>query len=89
MRRSVKNRPPYGLLNLNEAHSTLQILELQNARVNPLGGAISLGHALGSSGSRILTTLLHQLKPGEYGVAAICNGGGAATAVVVQRLDMV
>jgi len=66
-----------------------KILGLQNARVNPLGGAISLGHPLGSSGSRILTTLLHQLKPGEYGVAAICNGGGAATAMVVQRLDMV
>jgi acetyl-CoA C-acetyltransferase len=67
----------------------LQILGLENARVNPLGGAISLGHALGSSGSRILTTLLHQLKPGEYGVAAICNGGGAATAMVVQRIEKV
>ncbi|KJZ79871.1 Acetyl-CoA acetyltransferase [Hirsutella minnesotensis 3608] len=64
-----------------------KILGLENARVNLLGGAISLGHALGSSGSRILTTLLHQLKPGEYGVAAICNGGGAATAMVVQRVD--
>ncbi|KAI9847577.1 MAG: hypothetical protein M1837_002151 [Sclerophora amabilis] len=66
-----------------------KILGLDPAKVNPLGGAISLGHALGSSGSRILTTLLHQLKPGEYGVAAICNGGGAATAVVVQRIDAV
>jgi len=63
-----------------------KILGLQNANVNPLGGAISLGHPLGSSGSRILTTLLHQLKIGEYGVAAICNGGGAATAIVVQRI---
>ncbi|KAI0017401.1 thiolase [Xylariomycetidae sp. FL0641] len=69
----------------NEAFAA--ILGLENAKVNPLGGAISLGHALGSSGSRILTTLLHQLKPGEYGVAAICNGGGAASAMVVQRLD--
>ncbi|KAH7375771.1 acetyl-CoA acetyltransferase [Plectosphaerella cucumerina] len=66
-----------------------QILGLEGAKVNPLGGAISLGHALGSSGSRILTTLLHQLKPGEYGVAAICNGGGAATALVVQRVEKV
>ncbi|KAH6673539.1 Thiolase, N-terminal domain-containing protein [Halenospora varia] len=66
-----------------------KILGLQGAKVNPLGGAISLGHALGSSGSRILTTLLHQLKVGEYGVAAICNGGGAATAIVVQRIDSV
>ncbi|KAK7956271.1 Acetyl-CoA acetyltransferase [Apiospora aurea] len=66
-----------------------KILGLENARVNPVGGAISLGHALGSSGSRILTTLLHQLRPGEYGVAAICNGGGAATAIVVQRIESV
>ncbi|KAL4955738.1 Thiolase, N-terminal domain-containing protein [Aspergillus filifer] len=48
-----------------------KILGLENATVNALGGAISLGHALGSSGSRILTTLLHQLNPGEY-----VNDGG-------------
>ncbi|KAK4230088.1 mitochondrial acetyl-CoA acetyltransferase A [Podospora fimiseda] len=67
-----------------------KILGLDDAaRVNPLGGAIALGHALGSSGSRILVTLLHQLKPGEYGVAAICNGGGAASAMVVQRIESV
>lgn len=66
--------------------SHFQILNLDTAKVNPRGGAIALGHALGSSGTRILTTLLHQLEIGEYGVAAICNGGGAATAVVVQRL---
>jgi acetyl-CoA C-acetyltransferase len=63
-----------------------KILGLQDAKVNPLGGAISLGHALGSSGSRILTTLLHQLKDGEYGCAAICNGGGAATGIIVQKI---
>lgn len=66
-----------------------KILGLDGANVNMLGGAISLGHALGSSGSRILTTLLHQLQVGEYGVAAICNGGGAATAMVVQRIEKV
>ncbi|KAI9835501.1 MAG: hypothetical protein M1838_005277 [Thelocarpon superellum] len=59
------------------------------SNVNPRGGAIALGHALGSSGSRILTTLLHQLSPGQFGVAAVCNGGGAATAVVVQRVQSV
>ncbi|ODH45990.1 hypothetical protein GX48_07937 [Paracoccidioides brasiliensis] len=78
----------------NEAFASVikaneKILGLENAVVNPLGGAISIGHALGSSGSRILTTLLHQLKPGQYGLAAICNGGGAATAVIVQRLESV
>lgn len=79
---------------LNEAFAVVikaneKILGLENARINPLGGAISLGHALGSSGSRILVTLVHQLKVGEYGVAAVCNGGGGATAVVVQRVDRV
>lgn len=64
-----------------------QLLNLDLNILNPRGGAIALGHALGSSGSRILVTLLHQLKNGEYGVAAICNGGGAATAVVVQKID--
>jgi acetyl-CoA C-acetyltransferase len=63
-----------------------KILGLDINTVNPRGGAISLGHALGSSGSRIIVTLLHQLKDGEYGCAAICNGGGAATGIIVQKL---
>lgn len=74
---------------VNRADKRPQILGLENANINLLGGAISLGHALGSSGSRILTTLLHQLKVGEYGVASICNGGGASTTVIVQRIDRV
>jgi len=63
-----------------------KILGLSLDNVNPRGGAIALGHALGSSGSRILVTLLHQLEVGQYGVAAICNGGGAATGIIVQRV---
>jgi acetyl-CoA C-acetyltransferase len=63
-----------------------KILGLGEGNVNPRGGAIALGHALGSSGSRILVTLLHQLKDGEYGCAAICNGGGASTGIIVQKL---
>jgi acetyl-CoA C-acetyltransferase len=75
----------------NEAFATViaanqKLLGLGTANVNPRGGAIALGHALGSSGSRILTTLLHQLEDGQYGVAAICNGGGAATGIVVQKI---
>ncbi|KAF2149292.1 thiolase [Myriangium duriaei CBS 260.36] len=64
-----------------------KLLDLGVDNVNPRGGAIALGHAIGSSGSRIVVTLLHQLKKGEYGVAAICNGGGAATGIVVQMVD--
>jgi len=64
-----------------------KILGLGVDNVNPRGGAIALGHALGSSGSRILVTLLHQLKDGEYGCAAICNGGGASTGLIVQKIS--
>lgn len=71
------------------ANAKLLGLEDQMDKVNPLGGAIALGHAIGSSGSRILTTMLHRLKVGEFGCASICNGGGAATAMIVQRVDAV
>lgn len=79
---------------VNEAFAAVskaieKTLDLDLSKVNVKGGAIALGHALGSSGTRILTTLLYTLKPGEYGVAAICNGGGGATAVVVQRVESV
>ncbi|KAK5175618.1 uncharacterized protein LTR77_000757 [Saxophila tyrrhenica] len=71
---------------VSDFHSAL-FNGLGTDNVNPRGGAIALGHALGSSGSRIITTLLHQLKKGEYGCAAICNGGGAASGMVVQVVD--
>ncbi|PSK41863.1 hypothetical protein B9Z65_9249 [Elsinoe australis] len=64
-----------------------KILELGTDNVNPRGGAIALGHAIGSSGARIVVTMLHQLQKGEYGCAAICNGGGAATGIIVQAVD--
>ncbi|KAL1887611.1 Acetyl-CoA acetyltransferase erg10A, mitochondrial [Sporothrix stenoceras] len=68
---------------------TEQLLGLDDntTPVNVTGGAISLGHALGSSGSRLLTSMVHQLKVGEYGVVALCNGGGAGSAMVIQRVD--
>jgi acetyl-CoA C-acetyltransferase len=79
------------LFEFNEAFSVVaraneQILGLDPAKVNVLGGAVSLGHPIGSSGSRILVTLVHQLKPGQLGAAAICNGGGGASAIIVERL---
>ena len=65
----------------------MQILKLNPDQVNVNGGAISLGHPLGSSGSRIIVTLINvlQQKGAKYGVAAICNGGGGASAVVIER----
>jgi acetyl-CoA C-acetyltransferase len=78
---------------VNEAFSVValafeQLLDVAHDRTNVFGGAVSLGHPLGSSGSRIVTTLNNVLKQkdGSLGLAAICNGGGGATALVIERV---
>lgn len=78
---------------LNEAFSVVGIenirrMQLDAAKVNVHGGAVSLGHPLGASGARILVTLINVLKAnkGRYGAAGICNGGGGASAMVIERL---
>ncbi|CAH6720213.1 acetyl-CoA acetyltransferase [[Candida] jaroonii] len=77
----------------NEAFSTVglantQKLAIDSAKVNVYGGAVAMGHPLGCSGARIVVTLLSVLKQegGKVGVAAICNGGGGASSVVVERV---
>ena len=77
---------------LNEAFSVvglanMKLLGLDNSKVNVNGGAVSLGHPLGCSGVRILITLLNVLQQNEakLGAAAICNGGGGASAIVIER----
>ncbi|MGS2738097.1 acetyl-CoA C-acyltransferase [Sinomicrobium sp. M5D2P17] len=76
----------------NEAFSVvglanMKILGLKDDKVNVNGGAVSLGHPLGCSGARILVTLIHILKQNnaKTGAAAICNGGGGASAIVIER----
>jgi acetyl-CoA C-acetyltransferase len=76
---------------LNEAFSVVGIenskrLQLDPAKVNVHGGAVSLGHPLGCSGARIIVTLINVLRQhgGKYGAAGICNGGGGASAMVVE-----
>jgi acetyl-CoA C-acetyltransferase len=76
---------------LNEAFSVVGIVNAQKmkldpAKVNVNGGAVSLGHPLGCSGARIMVTLIHVLKQnaGKIGAAGICNGGGGASAMVVE-----
>ncbi|KAI6035300.1 peroxisomal 3-ketoacyl-CoA-thiolase [Pisolithus orientalis] len=76
---------------INEAFSVVvriaeKLLQIDPAKVNVDGGAVALGHAIGNSGSRIVVSLVHALKSGEYGAAGICNGGGAASALVIQKL---
>jgi len=78
---------------INEAFSVVSIannqaLKLDPAKVNVNGGAVSIGHPLGASGSRIIVTLLHVLQQngGKFGAAGICNGGGGASAMVIENL---
>lgn len=78
---------------INEAFSVVSIinnreLKLDPAKVNVNGGAVSLGHPLGASGARIVVTLLNVLRQnqGKYGAAGICNGGGGASAIVIESL---
>jgi len=78
---------------VNEAFAVVtmafeQTLDVDHSIVNLHGGACALGHPLGASGARILTTLIHTLheQNGRYGLATLCNGGGGASALIVERV---
>ncbi|WAR59175.1 hypothetical protein PtB15_10B517 [Puccinia triticina] len=78
-------------IEINEAFpvvalASMKILGMKAEKVNVNGGAVALGHPIGSSCCWIVVSLINSLKPGEYGVAGVCNGGGAASAMVIQRL---
>jgi len=79
---------------INEAFSVVaiannQALSLDDSKVNINGGAVALGHPLGASGARIVVTLVNVLnqQQGKIGVAGICNGGGGASAIVIENLN--
>ncbi|KAJ3123328.1 erg10, acetyl-CoA C-acetyltransferase [Nowakowskiella sp. JEL0407] len=85
------NLDDVSLFEINEAFSVVvrvneKILGIDPEKNNVNGGGVALGHPIGSSGSRILVSLVHALKKGEIGVGAICNGGGAASAMVIEKL---
>jgi len=78
---------------INEAFSVVaiannQLLKLDPAKVNVNGGAVAMGHPLGASGARIIVTLINVLQQnnGKYGAAGICNGGGGASAMIIENL---
>ena len=77
---------------VNEAFAVVtmafeQVLDVAHEQVNVNGGACSLGHPLGASGARIVTTLAHILNnhSGQYGLATLCNGGGGASAIIIEK----
>jgi acetyl-CoA C-acetyltransferase len=79
---------------INEAYSSVilsnqKILGYDLDKVNVYGGAVALGHPIGASGARIMTTLINVLRQegGRYGIAAICNGGGGASAILIENLN--
>ncbi|PIR21972.1 MAG: acetyl-CoA C-acyltransferase [Deltaproteobacteria bacterium CG11_big_fil_rev_8_21_14_0_20_45_16] len=76
---------------INEAFSVVAMaaqkeLGIPRDCLNPRGGAVALGHPIGASGARLMTTLIHTLKKGEKGIASLCIGGGEAIAMLVERL---
>jgi acetyl-CoA C-acetyltransferase len=80
---------------INEAYAAVvlanqKILELDSNKINIYGGAVAMGHPLGASGARIICTLISVLKQegGKYGVAAICNGGGGASAIIIENMKL-
>ena len=82
------------IVEINEAFAPVVLswqreLDADMSRVNPSGGAIALGHPLGCSGARLMTTLLHGLERtgGRWGLQTMCEGGGMANATIIERLD--
>ena len=79
------------LWEINEAFAVVvlancKLLGIDTTKVNVHGGAISIGHPFGMSGARITNHLILSLEPGQLGVATLCNGGGGAGSILVQRL---
>uniref|UniRef100_A0A7M4F911 acetyl-CoA C-acetyltransferase n=1 Tax=Crocodylus porosus TaxID=8502 RepID=A0A7M4F911_CROPO len=76
---------------INEAFSVVVLANIKMLGINPQkvnihGGAVSLGHPIGMSGARIVAHMVHALKQGQHGLAGICNGGGGASAILIQKL---
>ncbi len=82
------------LIEINEAFASVVLawkreIEPDMSKVNVNGGAIALGHPLGATGARLMTTMLHELERtgGRYGMQVMCCGGGLGTATIIERLD--
>lgn len=93
LKRANMNIGDVDFYEVNEAFAVVtmafnQKLGIDESKVNVNGGAVALGHPLGASGARILTTLSHVLgqNSGEIGLATLCNGGGGASAIVIKRI---
>jgi acetyl-CoA C-acetyltransferase len=93
MERAGVKKEEVDFFEINEAFSAVALannkeLGLDAAKVNVFGGAVALGHPLGTSGARIIATLHSVMakNSGKIGVAGICNGGGGASAIVIEKM---
>lgn len=91
LKRTGVNKNDVALWEINEAFSVvvlanMKMLDLNPDKVNVHGGAVSLGHPIGMSGARIVLHLVTALNSGEKGVASICNGGGGASSIMIEKL---
>lgn len=93
LKQAAINLDQIDYLELNEAYAAVvlanqKILNFDMEKTNVYGGAVAMGHPLGASGARIICTLISVLRQetGRYGLAAICNGGGGASAMVIEKL---
>ncbi|CAF2184509.1 unnamed protein product [Rotaria magnacalcarata] len=85
------NKNDIAMWEINEAFSVValangKLIGISNDKLNMHGGGVALGHPIGMSGARLVVHLCHSLKPGEKGVAGICNGGGGASSIMIEKL---
>ncbi|XP_037938123.1 acetyl-CoA acetyltransferase, mitochondrial [Teleopsis dalmanni] len=91
LERAGVHKQDVAMWEINEAFSlvvcaNIKKLDVDPTKVNVHGGAVSIGHPIGMSGARLVTHLSHALKSGEFGCASICNGGGGASSILIQKL---
>jgi acetyl-CoA C-acetyltransferase len=93
LRRAGMTMDDIDVVEINEAFASVVLAWLQEtgadpAKVNPNGGAIALGHPLGATGARLMTTMLHELERtgGRFGLQTMCEGGGQANVTIIERL---
>jgi len=94
MKKSGMSLSDIDLVEINEAFASVAMMWLKetgypHAQTNVNGGAIALGHPLGATGTKLMTTLLHELERtgGRYGLQTMCEGGGQANVTIIERLE--
>jgi len=91
LKKANLSKEDISLWEVNEAFSVVPLaimkdLDIDHSKMNINGGGVSIGHPLGMSGARVVNVLVHHLKEGQYGCAAICRGGGGSAAVIIKKL---